>query len=83
MRHGTTACQICYSNLVTPWTFHAAHIVAHANGGGDTVDNLVVACASCNLSCGTMDLRDFQRLHNLHPGTLTRIWNLVTSWIWW
>lgn len=29
------------------------HLLARANGGGDSLDNLAAACAACNASRGT------------------------------
>lgn len=43
-------CQYCGT---TDGQFHVDHIVPRIKGGQDTLDNLVVACASCNLSKGS------------------------------
>jgi hypothetical protein len=52
-RRGRNRCEYCllpqaYSEL----THHIEHIVAKQHGGGDTIDNLALACHRCNLRKG-------------------------------
>ena len=58
----------CYvtwcKNIITPFTFHAGHVVSQAKGGSIDVGNLRPICASCNLSMSTMDMREFSRKYN-------------------
>jgi hypothetical protein len=41
-------------------SFHAGHVVANSEGGRAVVDNLVPLCASCNLSQGSRNLKEFK-----------------------
>jgi hypothetical protein len=41
--------------------FHLDHVVPASKGGGSSVDNLVVACAPCNLSKGAKTLEEWIR----------------------
>mmetsp|Transcript_24957 Transcript_24957/g.41594 ORF Transcript_24957/g.41594 Transcript_24957/m.41594 type:complete len:100 (+) Transcript_24957:841-1140(+) len=56
---GVGRCQVC-NTKVHRHNFHAAHIIARANGGKDSVDNLIVSCAPCNLSMGTQSLTEYK-----------------------
>ena len=56
----TGSCFCCKTVLEALDDWHAGHIVAHANGGKDTVDNLRPICISCNLSMGTENMDDFK-----------------------
>ena len=59
-------CQCCKREQISIGNFQAGHIVAHANGGKTTLDNLVPICTLCNLSMGTHNLNDFIKKYNLH-----------------
>lgn len=61
-------CMCCKREEITLGNFQAGHIVAHVNGGTNTLDNLVPICTLCNLSMGTMNLNDFIKKYNLHHG---------------
>lgn len=37
------------------------HVIAHARGGADTVDNLRPICAACNKSMQTRDMMEYKR----------------------
>ena len=39
--------------------WHCGHILAESKGGNITIDNLRPVCAGCNLSMGTMHMKDF------------------------
>lgn len=58
----------CYvtwcKNIITPFTFQAGHVMSQAKGGGTDVSNLRPICSSCNLSMGTMNMREFSRKYN-------------------
>jgi 5-methylcytosine-specific restriction endonuclease McrA len=45
------ACYLC-GRWTSPDDRHIDHILPLARGGGETIDNLAVACAHCNLSKG-------------------------------
>lgn len=52
-------CPCCNINIISPFTFHCGHIVAEANGGQLTLNNLIPVCATCNNDMGTTDMRTF------------------------
>jgi hypothetical protein len=56
---GETLCVCCKSNKINTFDFQCGHVVARANGGDDTVDNMRPICPTCNSSMGTMNMRDF------------------------
>ena len=62
-------------------TWHMDHVVALANGGDDSVDNLVKSCQFCNLSKGTKSVSNpskrytipqAARLAGKHPDSIRR-----------
>ena len=57
----TGGCYCCKKVLEALDDWHAGHIVAHANGGRDNVENLRPLCVSCNLSMGTENMDEFKR----------------------
>ena len=61
-------CQCCLREHITIGNFHAGHIIAHANGGLTTLDNLTPLCMLCNTSMSTYDLNEFIKKYNLHHG---------------
>lgn len=69
-------CQCCRREQISIGNFQAGHIVAHANGGKTTLDNLVPICTLCNLSMGTHNLNDFIKKYNLHHWLKTTVGGL-------
>jgi hypothetical protein len=55
MKCPTTLCQ----NRITAFDFHCGHIVAEANGGSTTINNLIPICSRCNLSMGTKSFNEW------------------------
>ena len=55
-----TKCLCCGVNEIKMSSFHCGHVVAEANGGTTTVDNLRPICAACNTSMGTENLNEFK-----------------------
>lgn len=60
--------------------FEVGHIVAFAKGGGDTVDNVLPICGSCNLTMGTKPIYEFmtalgrcEKYHELMYATTTTL----------
>ena len=49
-------CQYCGAN---DGPFHVDHVIPRIKGGKDELDNLVVACASCNLSKGSKSVAEW------------------------
>jgi hypothetical protein len=54
-------CYCCLSEVNVLATWHAGHIIANANGGTDTEDNLRVVCPECNLAMGVENMEDFKK----------------------
>ena len=61
-------CLCCLREQITIGNFNCGHIIAHANGGLTTLDNLIPICTLCNTSMGTYNLNDFIKKYNLHYG---------------
>jgi hypothetical protein len=53
-------CFCCSQSITIMGDWHAGHIVAQCNGGGDNVDNLQAVCVSCNLAMGAEDMNKFK-----------------------
>lgn len=64
-------CTYCGSEL-TMENMTADHIVPLANGGGDTIDNMMPACRSCNHYKSTMTLERFRDAVERFPSVLAR-----------
>jgi hypothetical protein len=56
-----TKCLCCGVNEIKMSSFHCGHVIAEANGGSITVDNLRPICAACNLSMKTENLDEFKK----------------------
>ena len=55
------SCQLCSEQFkVTSSLWHASHIISHAQGGSDNIENLTILCASCNLSMGAMSFTEYK-----------------------
>ena len=54
-------CLCCETNEIKMSSFHCGHIVAEANGGITSVENLRPICRACNLSMGTEDMNIFKQ----------------------
>jgi superfamily II DNA or RNA helicase len=61
-------CEVCEATEITLETFHEAHRRAVASGGATVLENMVAACAQCNLAQGASDLDD--------PRIPPRIWQV-------
>jgi hypothetical protein len=59
---GLTKCLCCQHADIRQIEFHCGHVVAEANGGTTTVDNLRPICAQCNLSMGKKDMNEFMKM---------------------
>jgi len=60
---GSTKCLCCKHQEIRQIEFHCGHIISEKKGGETKVSNLRPICAQCNLSMGTMDMREFQRFY--------------------
>jgi 5-methylcytosine-specific restriction endonuclease McrA len=56
------SCCKCHKDLVFKSHWEASHIVAHAKGGADTLDNLRINCRTCNRVTGTKHMDDVKML---------------------
>lgn len=56
-------CICCRTKTITPFDFHAGHVVSEANGGPVTVENIRPVCSACNLSMGTRNMSEFVATH--------------------
>ena len=56
-------CFVCRNKNISPFNFHAGHVIAEVNGGSLEVDNLRPICSSCNSSMGTKNLTGFMMKH--------------------
>ena len=59
-------CFCCKKNMIKIDDFHAGHVVAEAQGGGDNIDNLRPICSSCNSSMGKKDMIDYVKQYGLY-----------------
>ena len=57
---GKTLCMCCETNEIKMNDFQCGHVIAEANGGRITVDNLRPICKACNVSMGTENLNEFK-----------------------
>ena len=56
-------CFVCKTEIQKD-RFDAGHIVAHADGGSDTADNMRPICKTCNTSMGTQNLMEFKEMYH-------------------
>jgi 5-methylcytosine-specific restriction endonuclease McrA len=88
-------CFCCKKNMIKIDDFHAGHVVAEAQGGGDNIDNLRPICSSCNSSMGKRDMIDYVKQYGLYlvspmnqlymfsePSTNSSIPKAIRSQIW-
>lgn len=53
-RRASRCCEYCHAHEeLSALRFHVEHIIARQHGGGDTLDNLALACPDCNWLKGT------------------------------
>ena len=57
---GKTRCMCCETNEIKMNDFQCGHVIAEANGGTITVNNLRPICKACNVSMGTENLNEFK-----------------------
>ena len=54
-------CVSCRSKTISIRNFHCGHVLAEANGGDSTIQNLRPICAPCNLSMGKRSMNEFTK----------------------
>ena len=57
---GITKCLCCNHQDIRQIEFHCGHVIAETRGGTLSVQNLRPICAQCNLSMGTMSIKEFK-----------------------
>ena len=62
--YATGKCRCCKDMEIHISNFHCGHVRSVARGGHSDLANLRPICAICNLSMGTMDMRDYVIEHN-------------------
>jgi 5-methylcytosine-specific restriction endonuclease McrA len=88
-------CFCCKKNMIKIDDFHAGHVIAEAQGGGDDIGNLRPICSSCNSSMGKRDMTDYVKQYGLYlispmnnlymydsPSTATSIPKAIRSQLW-
>ena len=55
----SAACCCCLWSPISIRNFHCGHVIAEANGGNMTLENLRPICAPCNLSMGRRNMNEF------------------------
>ncbi len=61
----TGKCFCCRTELISFANFECGHVVAAANGGNDTIQNLRPICSLCNKSMGTINMINFVKTYGL------------------
>lgn len=56
-------CICCRTKTITPFDFHAGHVISEADGGPATVENIRPVCSACNLSMGKRNMTEFVATH--------------------
>jgi 5-methylcytosine-specific restriction endonuclease McrA len=60
---GEILCACCETTRITQQTFECGHIIAAAEGGSCSVDNMRPVCRGCNRSMGKTNMQEFKRKH--------------------
>ena len=60
---GMTKCMCCKHQVIRQIEFHCGHVIAEANNGQTSVENLRPICAQCNLSMGKMNMNEFMKTY--------------------
>ncbi len=62
-----TQCPSCRVNIITIFNFDCGHICSRANGGDDSIQNIIPMCRTCNLSMGKNNAKLFiQKYHKIN-----------------
>lgn len=63
-------CYICSADIHF-LDMECSHIVAHALGGANNLDNLVACCKSCNRDMGIMNLFEYKAMYETYTSMMT------------
>jgi hypothetical protein len=69
---GFAPCYCCNNIEIRQTIFDCGHVIAEANGGETTLENLRPICSTCNTSMGTTNLEEYKKTY--HPNQ-TKIMN--------
>jgi hypothetical protein len=58
---GKTKCFCCEINEIVMTDFHCGHVIAEANNGVTSIENLRPICKACNLSMKTENMEEFKK----------------------
>ena len=58
---GQAKCFCCKHQNIRQIEFHCGHVKAEVNEGKTNIENLRPICAQCNLSMGSMDMKEFMK----------------------
>ena len=73
---GKAKCLCCGMTDITQLSFVCGHIIAEANGGETSVNNMRAICMSCNQSMRTRSMLEFMESHSIDT---TRILNTLRN----
>ena len=59
-------CKCCLVEDISISCYHVGHVIAEANGGKTSMENLLPMCMLCNTSIGKQNVADFIKKWNLH-----------------
>jgi hypothetical protein len=62
----TAKCKCCLVEDISISCYHVGHVIAEANGGKTSMENLLPMCMLCNTSIGKQNVFDFIKKYNLH-----------------
>jgi hypothetical protein len=62
----TAKCKCCLVEDISINCYHVGHVIAEANGGKTSMENLLPMCMLCNTSIGKQNVNDFIKKWNLH-----------------
>jgi hypothetical protein len=62
-KKGISKCLCCGDKEISQMDFECGHVLAHINGGKNTVENLRPICSLCNKSMGTTHMFEFMKLN--------------------
>ena len=62
----TAKCKCCLVEDISLSCYHVGHVIAEANGGKTSMENLLPMCMLCNTSIGKQNVNDFIKKWNLH-----------------
>ena len=76
-RYGGELCWCCQTHKISVRNKHMGHIIAEANGGTPTVDNLRPVCSSCNLRMRTQNMYDFMVAEGYPLRDVTAVYRIL------